>query len=223
MGTAERKSRPIKPNNSLSISDRNRIVAEILPRCVSWVHKHFGKKRAELSGDGDLEGRIAYQLLRMFPSFDPSRGSVFTWAIWQIRSMFAKENQRFRTRERFISRLHRYEPQALQNVAVQRNRHSVAVTDELEAYRKTLTKLDERRRLIVLRYESGYTLEEISEVVCVSKERVRQLLDSAIMRIRKELGLQVDDDRSRSMEQRRIRHKNYCRERDILKRGKKCG
>ena len=169
---------------------RGRIIQSNLRLVVSVAKRHMGGVvgAGELVSDGNLA------LMRAVEKFDYTRGHKFsTYATWVLMKNYARtipeehyQHERFQTGREELLKLaerHRIEEEPQEQASGAR-----------EAVDRLLGALSERERLIVTRHyglnEAGrkQTLEQIGRLLGVTKERVRQLEQRALRKLREAAG-----------------------------------
>ncbi|HUW81899.1 MAG TPA: sigma-70 family RNA polymerase sigma factor [Phycisphaerae bacterium] len=170
---------------------RARIIQSNLRLVVSVAKRHMGGVvgAGELVSDGNLA------LMRAVEKFDYTRGYKFsTYATWAVMKNYARsipeehyQHERFQTGREELLKLaerHRIEEEPQEEQA----------SGAREAVNRLLGALSERERLIVTRHygltEAGrkQTLEQIGHLLGVTKERVRQLEQRALRKLRDAAG-----------------------------------
>ena len=169
---------------------RTRLTQANLRLVVSIARRHVssGTDFYELVSDGNLS------LMQAVEKFDYTRGNKFsTYATWAIRKNYARTIPEQRSRR---ARFQATSPEILE-AAVQ-SVDPEPVEDETAAargmVRRLLTCLDERERAIVTRHYGlvpggrKHTLQQIGNLLGVTKERVRQIEQRALDKLRRQLG-----------------------------------
>jgi RNA polymerase sigma factor (sigma-70 family) len=114
-------------------------------------------------------------------SYDPSRGSLTTWACWRARKAFSNR-QRVLTRERVRREKLRARPAAPRAAPSA----ALAAVDAGEAFEALVAPaLVAERVALTLRFRDGLTLDQIGERMGgLTRERARQILAAGLDRIR---------------------------------------
>lgn len=144
------------------------------------------------------EGNVP--LLRAVEIFDYTRGLRFsTYATWAIRHSLYRLTPRNRLRrKRFVTGLESLE---FQFPTAESALPSLNETGSTQSIHRLLTRLDERERIIVERRfglgksQRAFKFREIAGELRISTERVRQLLQRALERLRllaQQMGLDWD-------------------------------
>jgi RNA polymerase primary sigma factor/RNA polymerase sigma factor len=172
-----------------SLDAKNEIVSANLRLVVSIAKRHVNKMRPlfDLISDGNIS------LMRAADKFDYMRGNRFsTYASWAIIRNFARtipDEQRYR--ERFT-------PTDAEKFDLTIDFHNDSfISEKTQLERETqvdrfLQELDAReQRIITRRFGLGFpvlepfTLRQIGEEIGVTKERVRQIENRALAKLRK--------------------------------------
>lgn len=128
-------------------------------------------------------------VMKAVQTFDPARGCKFnTLVVWKIRGAIRDEAVKVGRRMR------RERPTALKaDITLDTFEDWVrAIPDNAERLPVAISRLTDRQRQVIhLRYFEGMKGPEISEALGISKQRVGQLEQTAIERLRHELGVTV--------------------------------
>ena len=160
---------------------RNRLVESVLPM-VTGMAKRMPLDRNDTA---DAAADLALYALSVVERFDGrSRLTTLVWIAMQhriglFRQRFRRHRERHRTGVALRERRDRRVPQP-DEIAMGREERAI--------FRERLRFLPERLRSILLRRAAGETLAEIGSDLGLSKERVRQLFDKGLVRLRREYG-----------------------------------
>lgn len=170
-----------------AVEVKNFLIRSNLRLVVSIAKKHMqpGMNFFEMVSDGNMS------LIRAIEKFDYTKGNKFsTYATWAIMKNYArsipkefKQRERYRTgvEEVFDWRPDEGEPQFKQELVNQRQ-HQLIMS--------ILEQLDDREKTIIINrfgLEEGVepkTLEQVGQVLGVTKERIRQLESRALKKLR---------------------------------------
>lgn len=183
-----------------AIEVKNEIIRANLRLVVAMTRRYARSREPlfELVSDGNIS------LMRAVEKFDYARGVRFsTYATWAIIKNFTQTISRdYRDRERFRTAGEEVFQTAPDPRTNEQAEEAAQIQREGEIA-KLLEQLDDRERRII-RYRYGLdsnrepmTLKEVGIVMGVSKERIRQLVSRAIVKLREaavEQGLDIPED-----------------------------
>ena len=191
----------IRQLHAQAVTEKNTIIHHNLRLVVSIVKRHMGARDDffTLVSDGNLS------LMKAAEKFDFERGTKFsTYATWAIVNNFRRalpraisESHRQRTGQEAIFKI-------MSDTKAEMNADMASKRDVQERQQKDVQKLldalDPRLREVVERRFglNGYeqqTLEQIGKIMNLSKERVRQIVNSA--RRKMQVAAQVLDIKDR--------------------------
>ena len=160
---------------------RNRLVESVLPMAVG-IAKRMPLDRNDTA---DIAADLALHLVSVVERFDGrSRLTTLAWIALQnriglFRQRFKRHRERHKTGVALTERRDR---------RVRRPDEIVMRREERAVLRNRLRFLPERLRSILLRRAGGETLLDIGDDLGMSKERVRQLFDKGMARLRRAYG-----------------------------------
>jgi RNA polymerase sigma factor (sigma-70 family) len=145
------------------------------------------QKYIEPGGVEDLHSAVITDLFENIELFDPKRGRFSTWATWRVRHV----SDRFRLKERvmYVPKI----PVGMVNGLVHDDFVEVK-DDRAEKWQPSaeeskllidaMATLSDRERYVLALRSQGATLDQISKIIGVVRERVRQILDETIAKLR---------------------------------------
>lgn len=174
---------------------KQRIIAANLRLVVSIAKKHVGWSPSffEVVSDGNMS------LMRAIDGFDFSRGTKFsTYATWAIVKNYARSipEQHYHGARYVTGQSELLDAAADQRPAAASDSDRFRVRELIDA---GLDELNEREREIVTnhfglgREEGSLTLEQLGERFGVTKERIRQIEQRALVRLREVLSPSLAD------------------------------
>jgi RNA polymerase sigma factor (sigma-70 family) len=176
---------------------RNELIRANMRLVVSVARKHVrpAVSLMELISEGNLT------LMRAVDSFDIHRGFKFsTYATLALMKGFARSVPQLQSGQRGTAGRHQRvgTDEILQNVpdrGIHVSQDRLAMRDQLD---HLLGMLDQRERRIVsehfgLQNDSPKTLDQLSQSLGLSAQRIRQIEQSALLKIRRAAGVTVDN------------------------------
>lgn len=170
---------------------RDRLRNEIAAENLGLVKGIYARNRRWFCSDGGDElisaGNLA--LMRAIDRFDPWRGFTFStfawWAIVREMARASHRESRIRSTEPCLYDPNKVKPRR----EILQARRAAMLASVSEAIQDPLTGLTCRERSVILARSSGYTLDEIGNRMKLTKERVRQIWEKGIRKIRMTLGV----------------------------------
>ena len=171
-----------------AIAIKQRLIRANLGLVISIARRHLGSKTdlGKLISDGN------YSLMLAIERFDFGRGFRFsTYASWAIMKNYAKSiPEESYQLENFVTGTHEFMDAtgSKRNLGMTREERLPGLRDEL---RKIMSRLPSRERQILINRFGLFhatpprTLEQVGNVFDLSKERIRQIEERALAKLRK--------------------------------------
>lgn len=215
------KTRAIQVNNSIPDWERNQMILEFLPDAVNFA---YSRRRPFIvrTFDSREEFSNAFfaHVLRHFTVYNPERGKFKTWLIWQIRGFLSLYSRKVAGQIRSFGLISNIDYDHLTRQVDPRSTDNGIRKELVERFTGSLSNIDQRSRGMLLMRFGGYTLQEVGERFGVSRERVRQLTDDAILKIRESCGVSIPDHRAKgAIKRRELKSENGKR---AYRRKRKC-
>lgn len=170
--------------------ERNELIAGVMPWAITCFQK-FAPHLFASMGKDEVRNEIWLHLINNAEKYDPARGKPTTWAFYYTHALTTALNRRSWIRGG-KGAIFTAEDEALALIPESVDSEAIDF-DRFDALNAALKTVDRRRREILLMCLNGSTLQEVGDRLFITRERVRQLRNQAVVAVAKKMGVNLTE------------------------------
>lgn len=170
--------------------ERNDLVAGIIPWAFVCFRRHAPDLFRQMETD-EIKQELWQFFLDRFHKYDPDRGKPTTWAFQYVRQFISNQRQ-WRKRKMRSGVTFGVDCDYLRQFPCREQSVPDFDAEELDQLQKAMSTLAPRDRDVLTLSLSGQPMRVIAEKYGLTKGRIGQIRDRAIVMVGEKLGVEVD-------------------------------
>ena len=158
-------------------------LGQLLQQNYSTVYKYIFKLTLDAQNAADITQDCMVRVIDKFALYDPQKSALSTWMIAIAKNLWVEECRRLKRNFKYTEKL-----QADENTQDLRQNDSMNEFVNRDRVLSALKKLTEKERtVVVLRYNGGYSYEEIAKLLKIPIGTVKSRIFSGMKLLKKEI------------------------------------